>query len=395
MRQGGCYGRSAADIEVLLVDDEDEILDSFSQLLEIRGYVVHTAGGAEAALELLERGLRPSVIVCDVRMPGMDGHEFFERVKSMEGVADVPFIFLTCCSGDETVLRASRQGVDRFLVKPVSVNMLDAVLRGLVERMGERRRRVMNELERKKGEFFSWLSHQLRTPLNGIVGFGDLFLECPEHERNELLEETVACMRECGERLRAFSEDLALIASLERRLADGGTSRCVGRLIPLGFLLDGLGRLDGVEVVPPPRSESLEFDGGWIPHVPDGDGLLRRILERMCSFCRILCGGRPPVLEWGFVDAAETGSPPSGVRMVLVLECGGDFLYDLDEPSHVFVPFLGVAMCRRLGDDGASHALVPSLLHSLLRSMGGSVEFRPASEPPSFDMALPLQWCRR
>lgn len=104
-------------VDVLLVDDDRTGLMILSRSLERANFTVATASSAAAALELL-LGLRPEVILADVSMPGMDGFEFFRKVRA-QGLADVPFIF---CSGRDGALDrilGLRMGADDYLVKPI------------------------------------------------------------------------------------------------------------------------------------------------------------------------------------------------------------------------------------------------------------------------------------
>ncbi|MBS1810002.1 MAG: response regulator [Acidobacteria bacterium] len=104
-------------VDVLLVDDDRTGLMILSRSLERANFTVATANSASDALELLRR-IRPEVILADVSMPGMDGFEFFRKVRA-QGLADVPFIF---CSGRDGALDrilGLRLGADDYLVKPI------------------------------------------------------------------------------------------------------------------------------------------------------------------------------------------------------------------------------------------------------------------------------------
>jgi twitching motility two-component system response regulator PilH len=104
-------------VDVLLVDDDRTGLMILSRSLERANFTVATASSATDALALL-KSLRPEVILADVSMPGMDGFEFFRKVRA-QGLTDVPFIF---CSGRDGALDrilGLRMGADDYLVKPI------------------------------------------------------------------------------------------------------------------------------------------------------------------------------------------------------------------------------------------------------------------------------------
>ncbi|MBL8203902.1 MAG: response regulator [Blastocatellia bacterium] len=104
-------------VDVLLVDDDRTGLMILSRSLERANFSVMTASSATDALETLNT-FRPEVILADVTMPGMDGFEFFRKVRA-KGLVDVPFIF---CSGRDGALDrilGLRMGADDYLVKPI------------------------------------------------------------------------------------------------------------------------------------------------------------------------------------------------------------------------------------------------------------------------------------
>lgn len=126
-------GGSLAGVRVLLVDDEELIRRPMSRFLTKRGADVKEAGDGAAALELLRGGLEPRVILADLRMPKMDGAEFYERLQEERPDLADRVLFL---SGDITHL-ASRGLAevprDRVLVKPVELAELEQRIRDFVK----------------------------------------------------------------------------------------------------------------------------------------------------------------------------------------------------------------------------------------------------------------------
>jgi CheY-like chemotaxis protein len=113
---------------VLLVDDEPVLLKSLRPFLEDAGHQVLTATEAGSAFEILESD-RPDAIVCDVGLPGMDGLEFYAKVRQNPQWRAIPFIFLTggkSTSGSGTTRQPSGGSVLR---KPFDVDDLLMLLR--------------------------------------------------------------------------------------------------------------------------------------------------------------------------------------------------------------------------------------------------------------------------
>ncbi len=117
--------KSLSGIRVLLVDDEELIRRPMGRFLTKRGAEIREAGDGQAALERLQEGFEPQVILADLRMPRMDGAEFYERLQQDRPALAERVLFL---SGDITHL-ASRGLAevprDRVLVKPVELAELE------------------------------------------------------------------------------------------------------------------------------------------------------------------------------------------------------------------------------------------------------------------------------
>ena len=117
---------------VLLIDDEEDILRSIRQALELAGFKVRELTSADAALDLVTPGF-PGIIVSDIRMPGMDGMTLLTRVRDID--ADVPVILVTGHGDVQLAVRAMREGAYEFIEKPFSAQHLaDVVARALDRR---------------------------------------------------------------------------------------------------------------------------------------------------------------------------------------------------------------------------------------------------------------------
>jgi signal transduction histidine kinase/CheY-like chemotaxis protein len=118
-------GRSLEGIRILLVDDEELIRRPMGRFLTKRGAVITEAGDGLAALERLKDGYEPHVILADLRMPRMDGAEFYQRLQLERPALAERVLFL---SGDITHLAGrglAEVPRDRVLVKPVELAELE------------------------------------------------------------------------------------------------------------------------------------------------------------------------------------------------------------------------------------------------------------------------------
>lgn len=108
-------------IRVLIVDDEEEFLNSIERNLRRRGLIVYPAGNGQAALQVLSEKTI-DVAVVDIKMPGMGGLELLDRIK--RDMKTVEVILLTGHATVETALRGMKKGAFDYLLKPQDVNEL-------------------------------------------------------------------------------------------------------------------------------------------------------------------------------------------------------------------------------------------------------------------------------
>lgn len=114
---------------VLVVDDDPDILEALSEILEAEGFEIRRARNGKEALERLEPD-PPNLILLDLMMPVMDGWEFAQRMRQKPAVAGIPLIVL---SADRNVgSKAADIGAVGHLAKPFELNdLLDMVRRSL------------------------------------------------------------------------------------------------------------------------------------------------------------------------------------------------------------------------------------------------------------------------
>jgi len=122
-------------VSILVVDDEPDVALLFRQRFrrEVRDgtYVMHFANSGEMALEQLDGGIEPTLIVIlsDINMPGMDGLQLLGEIKKL--FPDMPVMMVTAYGDDERRQRATALGAAEFITKPVDFDALKAQLRQL------------------------------------------------------------------------------------------------------------------------------------------------------------------------------------------------------------------------------------------------------------------------
>jgi two-component system KDP operon response regulator KdpE len=131
---------------VLVVDDDDQIREALRRGLRARDYDVLTAGNGETALDVLA-GAAVDVVVLDLGLPGIDGHEVIRRLRSF---SDVPVVVLSVRESQSEKVMALDAGADDYVVKPFGMDELLARMRAAFRRVrpqGARPRLTFAELE--------------------------------------------------------------------------------------------------------------------------------------------------------------------------------------------------------------------------------------------------------
>ena len=113
--------------KALLVDDEEEFVDTLGERLQLRGIQVRTAKDGLSALHIIEAD-PPDVVVLDVIMPGLGGLEVLKRVKTQN--SQIPVILLTGHGATTEGIEGMRLGAFDYLMKPLNID-------DLIEKMQE------------------------------------------------------------------------------------------------------------------------------------------------------------------------------------------------------------------------------------------------------------------
>src|SRR5205807_9472150 len=112
--------------KILLVDDEPGMLRYIRTLLEVDNHTVQTASTGEEALELVEKGLQPNLVLLDLLMPGIDGLETLEGLRKLQ--PNMRVVMLSCVNDTKKVVQAIRLGATDYITKPFQKAELDTVI---------------------------------------------------------------------------------------------------------------------------------------------------------------------------------------------------------------------------------------------------------------------------
>ncbi len=136
--------------KLLVVDDEKSIRDSLSDILGFEGYEVDQAADGEIGLKQIKNN-QYDVVLCDIKMPKMDGIELMEKAKELQ--PDLPFIMISGHGDIDTAVDALRKGAYDYISKPPDLNrLLVTVTRALENEVTVRENKRLKAKIQKKYE---------------------------------------------------------------------------------------------------------------------------------------------------------------------------------------------------------------------------------------------------
>jgi two-component system sensor histidine kinase/response regulator len=213
---------------IMVVDDEPANLKLLEELLRRKGYAVRAF--PRGRLALAAAALRPpDLILLDVTMPELSGYEVCQQLKADAVLSAIPVIFLSALQEAEDKVRGFGSGGVDYISKPYQFDEVYArvethlklydLQRALEETVSARTRELaeanqrLTILDRSKNEFLNLISHEFRTPLNGLLGVSEIILDgMPSTEENIELE---GLFERSRRRILSILDDALLLTQID------------------------------------------------------------------------------------------------------------------------------------------------------------------------------------
>ena len=158
---------------ILCIDDDPGMRGVARVMLEIAGYEMEEAvdgkEGVDQALKIL-----PDLIVCDIRMPGLDGFETLEELRKHKSTAHIPFIFMTGEDPRTHLRKGMNLGANDFILKPIDADDFIKAVQVRLEEADQRKNESQRAIDELSESITRALPHELRTPMTGILGLAEL-----------------------------------------------------------------------------------------------------------------------------------------------------------------------------------------------------------------------------
>ncbi|KIA83643.1 histidine kinase [Kaistella solincola] len=212
---------------ILIVDDAPENIISLKIVLEKNGFEVDTASSGDEALKKI---LKKSyvLIILDVQMPGMDGFEVAEAISGYSKAKETAIIFLSAASANVNLItRGYISGGLDYISKPVDMNILLLKVKTFYRiyeqsrALNEMQKKLLEEIEfrkeaeRKKDEFISIASHELKTPMTSIKGYIQLLERSVDKNDIATVKARLQKVQNQVEKLNLLVADLLDISKIE------------------------------------------------------------------------------------------------------------------------------------------------------------------------------------
>ncbi len=205
---------------IYIIEDEPLLAEHLQQHLLNKGYeVIGTAATAEAAIIAIENS-QPSLVFIDIILAGeMDGIEAGQIIHER---FDIPIIFLTAHKDKHFFERAKLIPPCAYLLKPFNESELELTIEMAIFRYQMKKRmqaamKVAEEASMAKSEFISHLNHELRTPLQAILGFGELLQLSDQSlftpQQREYIKEVITA----GKYMETLINEVLNLSSIEHK----------------------------------------------------------------------------------------------------------------------------------------------------------------------------------
>lgn len=222
---------------ILIVDDVPANVRVLYEFLLSKGFKVRVAKDGKSAIKTMEHAI-PDLVLLDIMMPGMDGFEVCRILKSQPQTHDIPVMFMTALADTIDKIKGFDLGAVDYITKPfqqeevlarvtahLNIRKLQTQLQNEIKQRIEAEKSLQQhatELEQRNQEldaFARTVAHDLKNPLNGIIGFTELLLEecLPEIPPSPESIEYLQWIGKAAQKMVSIIDALLLLAGVSKQ----------------------------------------------------------------------------------------------------------------------------------------------------------------------------------
>jgi two-component system sensor histidine kinase/response regulator len=200
--------------KILVIEDEKLLLEEVLDLLNFGDYEgLGAANGLEGVN--LARQQPPDLIICDIMMPEMNGFEVLHQLRSDPLTEGIPFIFLTARVEKNDMRHGMELGADDYLTKPFTHDELFKAINARLSKQASVQRFTNKAMDELRHSLLLTLPHELRTPLVGILGYGEFLATEAESFSPEDVAKMGRTIVNSAQRLHHLIENYLIYAQIE------------------------------------------------------------------------------------------------------------------------------------------------------------------------------------
>lgn len=109
--------------KIIIIEDAPSIRENITEYLTLKGHKVQAASDGAAGLSMV-RAHKPDLVICDVKMPGLDGFSLKEKMNADETLSQIPVVFLSAATQKQDLARGQALGALAYLTKPFRMEEL-------------------------------------------------------------------------------------------------------------------------------------------------------------------------------------------------------------------------------------------------------------------------------
>lgn len=199
---------------VLIVEDNLGVAEYIRDIFEVQGYNVRVAHDGSDGWEDIQSEL-PDVVISDLEMPEVDGYELLQRVRHNKATQTLPFILLTARNERENIRRGMTGGADDYVTKPFSAKEIIESVEAMLRKHDVFQEKEDTTLRLLRKNITYALPHELRTPLQSVLGYANIMQMDHETISPEEIEMMSSTIFDAGLRLQRLIENSLAYAQIE------------------------------------------------------------------------------------------------------------------------------------------------------------------------------------
>ena len=196
--------------KILVIEDESLIRESIVDILKDEGYQCIQAENGHSGIISAKKYL-PDLILCDIKMPEINGHQVLTTLREDLSTSTIPFVFISALVDKKDFRTGMELGADDYITKPfTNEELLNSVKMRLAKNDEIKSR--LNDLKKNIAQS---LPHELRTPLISILGYAQLLMDRHKEIYGDQVYEFAKTIHESGLRLHRLIQNFIIYTRLE------------------------------------------------------------------------------------------------------------------------------------------------------------------------------------